>query len=370
MKIGILTLELVSNYGGVLQAYALYHTLEKMGHEPCLISTRKLKEPNLKKRIKWFVSRSIERIFPLYISYQTSKDGSRKNFIRFINEKLPNKIYPTDMKQLNGEFDALVVGSDQVWRPPFSRDVRMYFLDFAQDFEHVKRIAYAASFGLPDLKDDEWHEGYVAECASLLKKFDAVSVRENDAVDICKDRFGYDNAEWVLDPTMLLAPTDYLQEIPETTKGKFVNYILDMDSVKSEVIDTIEKSLGTKTTYLKDEIEVSHRRPRRFMQHRAIESWLSEIASADFVFTDSFHGCVFCIIFSKPFAVRLNVLRGNARFNSLLHLYGLQDRMVKTAEDVEKVMARPIDWESVNEKRRQMIEKSIGFLRNALDGRS
>lgn len=370
MKIGILTLELVSNYGGVLQAFALYHTLERMGHEPCLISTRKLKDPNLKKRIKLFVSRCIERVFPLYITYQTSKDGSRKNFIRFINEKLPNKICPTDMKQLNGEFDALVVGSDQVWRPVFSQDVRLFFLNFAVDFVHIKRIAYAASFGLSDIKDDEWPKGYVDECATLLKKFDAVSVRENDAIDICKNQFGYDNAEWVLDPTMLLAPTDYLQEIPETTKGKFVNYILDRDSVKDEIIGTIEKSLGTKTTYLMNEIKVSRMRPLKFKQHRAIESWLSEIASADFVFTDSFHGCVFCIIFNIPFAVRLNALRGNARFNSLLHLYGLQDRMVKTAEDAEKVMARPIDWESVNEKRRQMIEKSIGFLRNALDGRS
>ncbi len=366
MKIGILTLELVSNYGGVLQAFALYHTLERMGHEPCLISTRKLKEPKLKKRIKWFVSRCIEWVFPLYITYQTSKDGSRKNFIRFINEKLPNKIYPTDLKQLNGEFDALVVGSDQVWRPVFSEDVRMFFLDFAMDFKHVKRIAYAASFGLPDLKDDEWRDGYIDECATMLKKFDAVSVRENDAVDICKNRFGFENAKWVLDPTMLLAPTDYLQEVPVATKGKFVNYILDMDSTKEAIISTIEKTMGTKTIYLKDEIEVSHQRPLKFKQHRSIESWLTEIASAEFVFTDSFHGCVFCIIFNKPFAVRLNAQRGNARFNSLMQLYGLQDRMVKNAEDVEKVMALPIDWETVNEKRHQMIEKSIGFLRNAL----
>ncbi len=367
MRIGVLTLDLLSNYGGVLQAFALYHTLEMMGHEPCLISTRKLKRPSLSKRLKWFASQTVETLFPLYVTYQKYEDCSRKNIISFINQEIPNKIYPTDLKQLNGVFDAIVVGSDQVWRPPFSTDVRMFFLDFAQDFEHIKRISYAASFGLPDLKEDEWPQGYVVECANLLKKFDAVSVRENDAVDICKKRFGVDNAEWVLDPTMLLSPNDYLQDIPATSKGKFVNYVLDMDPVKSEIIDCIEKIIGAKTIYLKDEVGKSHLRPLKFKQHRTIESWLSEIASSEFVFTDSFHGCVFCIIFNKPFAVRLNAERGNARFNSLMQLYDLKDRIVENASDVHEIMSRPIDWDIVNKKRCQMAKKSLAFLTNALE---
>ncbi len=368
MKVGILTLELCANYGGVLQAFALYRTLEKMGHEPWLISTKKIKrgvKTKLRTRCVKAINELLHTICPEYVSHAMASDISMANIKKFIDANILNRLYPSDMNELRG-LDAIVVGSDQVWRPFYCDDVRQNFLDFAVDFKNMKRVSYAASFGVAKLSPGEFPQPVIDECSKLLKLFDAVSVREQDGVNICKERFGVSNAEWVLDPTMLLDADDYCIWVQNAGSGRFINYVLDQNSEKTEMIKGIEAHLGVKSIPVMDDI-VLGRRASKVKCCRSVENWLSDFVSADFVFTDSFHGCVFCIIFNKPFAVCVNLQRGGSRFESLLSLYGLKDRMITNASEVPNLMSRKIDWDFVNAKRSNMKNKSLAFLQKALN---
>ncbi len=367
MKVGILTFDTSPNYGCVLQSFALYHTLEKLGYEPWLISTKKIKlgrALTVKRRVIDCINRMAHTVFPQYVSHNEAKDLSIVEIKEFVRSHSPNKITPSDLSELS-IMDAIVVGSDQVWRCAYCDDVKLFFLDFAESFENIKRVSYAASFGVQRLTQDEYSKPLIAECSRLLRKFDAVSVREESGVAICRDNFGRKDVQWVLDPTMLLSPLEYLPMLPQETKGKFVHYVLDLDSAKANIIKAIEDAMGTDSVSNIDRIQYSHW-ASDVQQHRCVETWLSEMASAEFVFTDSFHGCVFCIIFNKPFAVYVNSARGSARFDSLLSLYGLQERVVTDASEIPDLMRKPIDWGGVNAKRSQMIEHSISFLRAAL----
>ena len=102
------------------------------------------------------------------------------------------------------EYDAYVVGSDQVWRPNYNPFMKAMFLGITER-EDVKRIAYAASFGTSKW---EFSPQMTSECAVLAKKFDMITVREKSGVDLCREYFGVE-ATWVLDPTMLLNREDY-----------------------------------------------------------------------------------------------------------------------------------------------------------------
>ncbi|WP_165470899.1 polysaccharide pyruvyl transferase family protein, partial [Klebsiella pneumoniae] len=127
------------------------------------------------------------------------------------------------------KYDAIFVGSDQVWRPKYAPHLNSYFLGFLDIDSKTKKISYAASFG-----SDEWEYSpeQEYECKNLAKRFDAISVRESLAVDMCNDHFDV-AAQHVLDPTMLLTKEDYIElfkdkNLPDNN-GKIFNYTLDMD---------------------------------------------------------------------------------------------------------------------------------------------
>ena len=69
MRIGILSLPLGTNYGGILQSYALLHTLHDMGHEAYVIDEDKQFEYSLKRRIEMFVKGTIKRWPPIWSSW-------------------------------------------------------------------------------------------------------------------------------------------------------------------------------------------------------------------------------------------------------------------------------------------------------------
>ena len=204
----------------------------------------------------------------------------------------------------------LVVGSDQVWRPSYNLNVFDMFLDFCKNEDNLKRIAYAASFGV-----DEWE--YTSEqtrkCSELAKKFDAISVREKSGVALCKNNFGVD-ATWVLDPTLLLNKEDYCEvckDVPVSSDKILVVYVLDMNDSICELCNSIAKEQNLK-------IKVISSGSQAFL---TIPEWLAMFRDASYVVTDSFHGTVFSIIFEKEFKCIYNKNRGAARFESLMNLY-------------------------------------------------
>ena len=344
MKIGILTLPLHTNYGGILQAYALQTVLERMGHEIVVLNHERQyslplwKQPlSYGKRIikKYILGRKDTRIFQeqhinreyAIVSQHTQKFIS--TYIHTYNIESFKNLKSTD-------FDAIVVGSDQVWRPKyftylFNSEVENAFLSFAQKW-NIKRISYAVSFGTEDweytIEDTEL-------CGELLRQFDVVTVREESAVRLCKERLGVE-ASHVLDPTMLLSKEDYIKlfDVANTPKssGNLLTYILDSTPEKMDVINKISKEKELTPFRVNSKAKAPHASVEERIQP-PVETWLRGFYDAEFVVTDSFHACVFSIIFGKPFVVIGNKDRGMARFESLLKIFGLEDCLFSSDKD-------------------------------------
>lgn len=373
MKIGVLTLQLHNNFGGILQAYALQRSLEKLGHSAILIDkSRYVSLGSWYKKYPIYIKRGINRYIlgkDIIVKADVEQNRVPKAIAKYIEpfiEKNIKRIYTIDFSNIKErDFDVLIAGSDQIWRPQyfFSKIENAYF-DFAKDWD-VRRIAYATSFGTEEW---EYKEEQTNNCAALLKKFNAVSVRESSAVILCNEYFGV-KAEHVLDPTMLLSKEDYIKLFKDynaaQSDGNLFCYILDEGEEKKNIIDCIAKEKDLKPFYVNSRYEDPNA-PLEERIQQPVEKWLRAFYDAEFVITDSFHACVFSIIFNKPFIVYGNKERGLARFNSLLSIFKLEERIVSTEKEALKALSTPVDWNKVNLIHEQWKEKSISFLKDNL----
>jgi len=391
MRIGMLTLPPNSNYGGILQAYALQTVLERMGndvvildsaHKPVKRTARQCARLplTLAKRMAWKCLHPTRGV-PLRLgSFLKSIEKERRvNTDRFISMYLHKTAEKSYYDLRREDFDAIVVGSDQVWRPLYfmwTGAVEDAYLAFAEDW-NIKRVAYAASFGT-----DKWEytERQTVRCGQLLKKFDAVSLREASAVGIVKSHFGVD-AVHVLDPTMLLRKEDYSRLVERaeqdgtlermTDEGAFLlTYILDETTAKSEIVTAVAAAKGLKVVKGKCEefnIRTYSRKNgiSKYIQP-PVESWLRNFRDCQYVVTDSFHGCVFSIMNEKQFVVIGNKERGMARFTSLLAMFGLESRMVAAGMDYQSALLTPIDYAAVNRRLAALRVRSNAFLKSSL----
>ena len=370
MRIGVLTLPLHNNFGGILQAYALQKVLKDFGHNVVLIDkSRYVSLGPWYKKYPIYIKRSINKfIFGKNIIVKADAEQNRflKTIAKYTEpfiEKYIRRVYTKDFSNIREkDFDVLIVGSDQVWRPKyFFSKIENAYLDFAKEWK-IKRIAYAASFGT-----DEWEytKEQTSNCATLLKKFNAVSVRESSAVQLCSDNFGV-KAEHVLDPTMLLCKEDYIKLFKDynaaQSDGNLFCYILDEGEEKKSIIDCIAKQKGLKAFYVNSRYEDLDA-PLEERIQQPVEKWLRAFYDAEFIITDSFHACVFSIIFNKPFYVIGNKSRGISRFESLLGMFGLEDRLVPSTGDFTHNV---INWEKVNTILQDKRKESMDFLRKNL----
>lgn len=370
MRIGILTLPLHTNYGGILQAYALQTVLERMGHDVVVFdSPYQYKISFLKKIIaypKRFICKYVFRKKGAIIRFEEYATHvncvKRKNTQPFIN-KYVHRLELTDFRKLNRkDFDAIVVGSDQIWRPKYYPTIENAFLSFSKNW-NIKRIAYAPSFGVDNW---EYNDEQTETCKILLGMFDAVSVREKSGQELCRKFFCHD-AECVLDPTMLLNSEDYIKLFKDNntpqSDGTLLDYMLDRDDNKIAIINEIATQTGTKSFRLNSRVE-DYSAPLKERVQPAVEKWLRGFYDAKFIVTDSFHACVFSIMFRKQFFVVANRERGMSRLDSLLGYFGLTDRIVSNASTAASLPE--IDYKAVYEKLEVMRIKSMDFLKNAL----
>lgn len=369
MKIGILTLPLDYNFGGIVQAYALKRVLEQLGHEAFFIEH--IKYPQrlpIKIRYLIYIKRSILRfVFRKNVIIRYDKYCQDFYFHRikgtfpFITKYIQHDIL--NIKGINfSQMNAVVVGSDQVWRTAYARPIEKFFLNFLDGNNHIRKIAYAASFGIQNW---DFTPQQTTECARLAKQFDLITVREDSGVNLCKKYLGV-SAEQVLDPTMLLEMEDYVKIIkaenaPES-EGNLFAYMLDDSPQKQEFVEKIATKKGLKAFSIMPQEGQTDITPT----YPGVHKWLHSFMDAEFVVTDSFHGCVFSIIFNKPFIAIGNKERGQARFDSLLKLFELENRLI----DISQLNARPtiqdIDWNKVNSIRQRMKEKSISLINTFL----
>ena len=376
MKIGILTLKLETNYGGLMQAYALQTTLQKMGHTPVFLQRynadlHKLSWGSIIRYGKLLVARL--KGTKVFIPNQQSTEIIKQNTDIFINKYFIRSPYLRSTRALKSYaekegFEAYVVGSDQVWRPGYSTCLPNYFLDFAEN-SNVKRVAYAASFGV-----DKWEFRPKEEkiCVPLAQEFDAISVREESGVRLCREHLGV-TAIPVLDPTLLLDKSDYVKLIEEAGEGKrkgnLFCYVLDKTKMMDDVVNYVSDETGLTPFFTMPKYKLNKEKEKNHLEECVfpkVTEWLRSFMDADMVITDSFHGCVFSILFNKPFWVVGNKTRGMARFENLLSAFDLKSRMVSVDSIKEVNLNTPIDWDKVENKRNELRKISIDFLKAAL----
>ena len=369
MKIAILTQPLRYNYGGILQNFALQTVLRSMGHEVVTLDPKRYRFTwwqHILLIIRHLIGRYLKRHKSTIIFEQWNIDKTTrvlgKNIFPFINKNINRKEY-TNLKKdiISTSFDAYVVGSDQVWRKEYNPEIENMFLDFTQRW-NVKRIAYAASFGV-----DKWtvDEKTTEKCKDLLKLFDFVSVRELSGITLCNQIFGID-AIHVLDPTLLLTKEDYisllcLERVPKN-KGNLFVYFLDYTDDKRKLIQHIVDEyhlmpFRVNSTYEDPSVDINRR------VQPPIEQWVRGFYDADFIITDSFHGSVFSIIFGKPFIIYGNEKRGMERFSSLINLLNLNNSIIMHSSEFHGFKSISFQTqkklESLRIEAKQLLKKSL-----------
>lgn len=360
MKIGIITMPLCSNYGGTLQNWALQQVLKRMGHEPITLRFP-VKYQGMSSVHYWIkvfpiqVARFIVHKFiggkydmPLTIgAWKKSVQGME----RFVAERIHVTEYLPDLSMKDVYrygIDVLVVGSDQIWRPVMYDAIKYYFLGFTKGY-NIRRIAYAPSIAL-----DEWpyKKETTLQLRELIKQFKAVSVREESSIKLIKDNLGID-AQWVLDPTLLLKKDDYLEickDVAQSSRLFVFAYILDMTEEKRKMAMHIASILSCTVVYLTAD---------KTKAEDTIENWLAYFRDASYVITDSYHGTVFSLIFQKQFYCFYNAKRGSARMDTLKNLTRLNNRFLQ--QSIEKI-DNEIDYAEVVENLDKMRYRSLKFL--------
>lgn len=362
-KIAIQTMQLHTNYGGILQAFALQYYLEQKGAD--VIHLNRIYKPtsiNLKLKIffhKWLYHK-------LYNTSQKAIAVFKPFIDKFIHLSPP--LHSTnEWSEYVKEhyFDAVVVGSDQVWRLDY---VGGFFDEFFLNFpkRNEKKIAYAASFG-----KDKIENSSIAHLKGVLDDFDAISVREKSGVNLIKQHFNL-FAQQLLDPTLLLTKDEYIKIFDlkrQTSENVAFCYVFDNTPFIISIIDSVKKELGlnSKIVYGVEVTKETYKNKDKSTKI-PIENWLQNFYNADFIVTDSFHGMVFSIIFNKPFIVIANEQRGISRFESLLSLFSLEERLFFVNDIFDlSLLHKNIDYNKVNKLIKIEQAKSNLFFDNILN---
>ena len=322
--VAILNFWWTSNYGAILTAYALQQIVERLGYSSRLVK---------------------------YIFDQNPDVYYNRNSDRFARKHLKTTQFfssESELTKLNHQATTFIVGSDQVFRYEYARD--SFFLNFAN---HEKRkLAISASFGVSQFNcpRKQWKK-----YRFLLSRFHHISVRELSGVSLLKNFFRIE-AQQVLDPVFVLDKEkwDSLTKESSLQDGGYVlSYILDNDAdIQKRINDFAkEKSLNVMT----------------IDESRSVEDWLYLIKNAEYVFTDSFHGACFSLIFGKRFKCLLNVNRGQDRFETLMQIFRLPDGLFVTKDQLLGTgQFALIDYREVEEivtKEKSRFEQN---LKNAL----
>lgn len=350
-----------NNYGSILQYYALQQYLTRFNVEAYWIrfmfpTAQTLKE-FVKKSSYWL--RHGFRIKNAYLHART-----QMGFRTFMHGRC--RVSPLKYGSLNKlkenppKADIYITGSDQVW----GGELEANYLTFAP--QGKKKIAYAVSFGRRELTQE--HQDNIQD---WVRQFDAVSVREASGIDICK-KMGVE-AVHLPDPTLLLDDVDYLpSDVARFERSKYVFcYFINEHNPKNLRMADIAgfcSRLGAelKVTGIEGPETVV---PSKYICQYAPEEWLNHYKYADYVFTNTFHGTVFSIIFRKQFCVMLQKgfsEKQNERLLSLLNMLGLQDRILRHDQSIRDVIDKPVDWEHVEKVKAELRMKTDAFFERIL----
>lgn len=392
MRIGIITFwESTDNYGQVLQAYALQQVLKNMGHEPFQI--RYSLRASLSQ--EFHKTSLVKKILKVLLVYPALKNLRRKKIKKadeacraMIEKKNIARQFPAfrekylsssklvynsieEIRKNPPKADCYITGSDQVWTMLLGNaGNNAYFLDFGSS--ETKRIAYAASFSIPS-----YPEKLMPLLKGQLEKFDAISVREDEGIDICKQA-GRNDIVKTLDPTLLLDKDAYLTLSNSVSTPRNYAFVYSINIRKADEIawDEICKCADHRGVKLITTTSSGHFPGREIFPnteyvYATIPEWIAYIHNSEFVATTSFHGVVFCLILNKPFVyfpLGGNGAKGNGRVHSLLSPLGLTNR-IHGEKSVEEILQSDIDWSKVNRLLEVNGIDSLKFLNENLGQR-
>jgi hypothetical protein len=372
MRIGIITFfQSQTNYGQLLQAFALQQALMRMGHFPYIIRY------GFHERLPLSLGTELPEcdLGKLLDSapWEEAKAGSAddRHFDDFrrvhLNLSLNAYNHLDELQLFPPVADCYITGSDQVWAQLLSRaDNQAFFLDFGP--EEVLRLAYAPSFAL---------KSYPRELNGILernlKRLDAVSVREKTGVRICQEA-GSD-ARWVVDPTMLLTG-DYYRMLAKESRTALPDHYMFVYHVNVnkrhipcwKAFNRYNTEHGIRAVAVHANGE---RKPdAEFLENAeyrypSVQDWIRLIDGCEYMLTTSFHGMVFAILLHKPFFIVLrpeSKFAGNDRIVSVLAALGLEDLIVTADTDVPQQIQKPVCWEDVDRRLEALRRESLQFL--------
>lgn len=371
-----------TNYGSMLQAYATLKTIQNLGYD--LVFIKYKKQRNLFDWLKiapglmlsggfeLLRNRILHRIqlrkYPEYrinngIRIYTTNEFKKNEFVPFFKEYIGFKALQEGSK----EYDAIFVGSDQVWRP-FGFYSSYWNLMFADD--SVPKFSYSSSYGVSDIPKVQ-RKG----TKKYLERLNLISVREDKAKQIV-EKYSNKKAKVVADPTMLFTKEQWEDFAKVSTVKINEPYIFCYFLGTRKEIRIKAKELSEKTglkivimrhmdEYVKADESIGDYYPYNINPR----DFVKLLMNAEYVCTDSFHGTVFSIIMHKKFITfyRVNPKKGNSthsRIDSLLNKFGLSNRLFKN--DILSIK-QDINFSMVDEIMNSYREDSMLFLKNALN---
>ena len=355
------------DYGSMLQAYATQVTVEEMGWDSEALNINSIKSSMRKRKIKYFLKNIFDfsvvkekwQIVKKRLKIKSNKKFKKNislrdaSFTKFYNEHFKTSREFSDwgdlMKECN-DYSAVIVGSDQLWLPS-NIAADYYTLSFVP--EDVKKISYATSFGIPKIVKSQRK---IAR--KFLSRIEYLSARELSGCKIIKD-FTDRDVPLVCDPALLLdsAQWDRVATPDRIIQDKYIFcYFMGNNPWQREFVKKLKAKTGYKIVALLhlDQVILSDEQYVDYAPYNISPAdFLSLVKHAEYVCTDSFHGTVFSVIYSKPFFTfkrfsEKATLSTNTRIYSLLEKLNLQDRLMTEKYNLEDNVLKQIDFNAVH----------------------
>lgn len=324
MKIGILTFHWATNYGAILQCYALQEYLRDQGHDVEIINYKPWHFDFWAKYIRrpWLLK-------DLRKDLIARKKESKLVLFRTQYLNMTKRYYSVaQMTKAQMNYDVVISGSDQVLNASFTlygenKPTPAYYL---QSFPKSKRIGYAVSFGCNNYPQDA-----LSYAKKWINNFDKIGVREQTGLHILDSMGFHGLKQAVPDPTILKGKSLFKDiKIERHKQGNYICAYILRKHIELPYDNVI---------YIDD-----------FNNPLSIEQWLGFIIGSKYLVTNSYHGVIVAILYHVPFAVIADACNMNDRFYSLLGQIRLNDRILNNESDISKLENTPIDWYSVDEE--------------------
>lgn len=318
MKLAIITIHFPYNYGAMLQAYALKEFLKTHSYNCDIVDYRPYFIDHHYHLYKKDIFTTPLHFFRLFKQHRSEKF---KNFDLFLTKDIqPKKM--NSLMDCNSQYELMITGSDQIWNPEITNHDLNYFLDFLNESSNVKKIAYASSVATKNIS-----QAWLDTMANQLNDFAFIGVREIQAKELFKKIMPKKDVTLVADPTFLLSKEKW-QDISEKPKQfTFSKYVLLYTLQKNEELNkktiAYSKKYGIPIVEIHpfsctsncSDMQLTNIGPKQFL-------WL--IDNAECIFTNSFHGTAFSVIFNKKFVTISHTITGS-RMDSLLQSIGLDN---------------------------------------------